>query len=60
MAEKRIDHMHYLPDMDILDSDMLEQVLTHHAAFRDEDYDSADVTAALANPHLEPRDFMAL
>ncbi|MBC3537260.1 2-iminoacetate synthase ThiH [Megasphaera hominis] len=60
MAEQRIDHMTYLPGMEVLDSDMLDQVLTYHDAFRNDDFTVRDVRRALAKPHLEPRDFMAL
>ena len=60
MAEQRIDHMTYLPGMEVLDSDMLDQVLTYHDAFRNDDFTVRDVRRALAKTHLEPRDFMAL
>ena len=60
MEEKRIDHMKYLPGMEVLDSDMLDQVLFYHGAFHDEDYTARDVQTALAKQHLEPNDFMAL
>ena len=35
--EKRIDHMTYLPGMEILDSDMLDQVVAIHDSFNNED-----------------------
>ena len=60
MEERRIDHMKYLPDMEIIDSTMLEDVLQYHDAFRNEDFTSKNVKKALAKTHLEPQDFMAL
>lgn len=60
MEEKRIDHMKYLPDMDIIDSHMLDDVLKYHDSFNNEDFTARDVKSALAKTHLEPRDFMAL
>jgi len=55
MEEKRIDHMKYLPDMEIIDSTMLEDVLQYHDAFRNEDFTSKNVKKALAKTHLELR-----
>lgn len=60
MEEKLLDHMKYLPGMDILESDMLDQVLAYHDAFNNDDFTTRDVERALAKTHLEPRDFMAL
>lgn len=60
MTEQRIDHMTYLPGMEVLDSNMLDEVTKYHDAFHDEDYTSQDVERALNKQHLEPRDFMAL
>lgn len=60
MTEQRIDHMTYLPGMEVLDSTMLDEVTKYHDAFRNEDYTSKDVERALNKQHLEPRDFMAL
>ena len=47
MEEKRIDHMTYLPGMEVLNSDMLDQVLSYHDSFCNEDFTSRDVEAAL-------------
>lgn len=60
MEQKRIDHMKYLPGMEVLDSDMLSQVLKYHDAFRNEDFTSKDVELALSKMRLDPHDFMAL
>ena len=58
--EKRIDHMTYLPGMEILDSDMLDQVVAIHDSFNNEDFTDKDVRMALSKERLDPRDFMAL
>ena len=58
MEQKRIDHMKYLPGMEVLDSDMLSQVLRYHDAFRDEDFTSKDVELALSKMRLDPHDFI--
>ena len=47
MTEQRIDHMTYLPGMEVLDSNMLDEVTKYHDAFHDEDYTSQDVERAL-------------
>jgi len=57
---KRIDHMKYLPGMEVLDSTMLEDVQSYRNAFRNDDYTAKDVQAALSKQRLEPKDFMAL
>lgn len=57
---ERHDHMCYLPDMDVIDSDMLPKVL---AAVNDYDYlsyNAADVEKALDAQTLTPTDFAAL
>ncbi len=58
---EKIDHMKYLPDMEILeDSDIGERVVS---AMNDYDYDrytAADVKKALAAEYLSPDDFGAL
>ena len=46
--EKRIDHMTYLPGMEILDSDMLDQVVAIHDSFHNEDFTDKDVRMALS------------
>lgn len=57
---ERHDHMCYLPDMDVIDSDMLTKVLT---AVNDYDYfgyTAVDVEKALEARALTPADFAAL
>ena len=56
----RTDHMAYLPDMEVIDSDVKDRVLE---AVREYDYDSftaADVERALSNETCSVRDFEAL
>ena len=55
-----IDHMKYLPGMEVIDSDMLDQVVAIHDSFNNDDFTEKDVRLALSKEHLDPRDFMAL
>ena len=57
---KLINHMKYLPGMEIIDSDMLDQVVAIHDSFNNDDFTEKDVRLALSKEHLDPRDFMAL
>ena len=57
---KLIDHMKYLPGMEVIDSDMLDQVVATHDSFHNDDFTEKDVRLALSKEHLDPRDFMAL
>ncbi len=61
MQEQRIDHMQYLPDMEILqDNSVMEQVLYLHQSYAEDDYTAADVQRALQRDTLQPEDFGAL
>ena len=61
MKKNRIDHMKYLPGMEVLEeSDVMEQVV---AAMQEYDYDkytAADVRRALAHDNRTLKDFQAL
>lgn len=57
---KLIDHMKYLPGMEVIDSDMLDQVVAIRNSFNNDDFNDKDVRLALSKEHLDPRDFMAL
>ena len=57
---KLIDHMKYLPGMEVIDSDLLDQVGAIHDSFNNDDFTEKDVRLALSKEHLDPRDFMAL
>lgn len=57
---KLIDHMKYLPGMEVIDSDMLDQVVAIRNSFNNDDFTDKDVRLALSKEHLDPRNFMAL
>lgn len=56
----RIDHMKYLPDMEVIDSDMLDKVISAMDAYDYSSFTADDVRAALSADVLSPRDFQAL
>ena len=55
-----LDHMTYLPDMEIIESDIMEEVLRIRDSYEAEDYTEADVLRALAQEQKSPADFAAL
>lgn len=58
--EHRIDHMTYLPDMEQIPSDMLEQVLAETKAYDYDSFTESDVKNALAKERRTLKDFQAL
>lgn len=46
--------------MEVIDSDMLDQVVAIRNSFNNDDFTDKDVRLALSKEHLDPRDFMAL
>lgn len=58
--EERIDHMKYLPDMEVIDSDLLEQVISAMNGYDYEKYTANDVRIALNHDNRTPEDFAAL
>lgn len=61
LEEKRIDHMTYLPDMEVLEnSDIMDQVIGRMEHYDYERYTEADVKAALAHRECTVEDFEAL
>lgn len=58
--EARIDHMAYLPDMEVLESDVAERVVSAMEQYNYETYTAADVFAALNKENRTPEDFGAL
>ena len=61
MEQQRIDHMKYLPDMEILeDSDIGEQVVSRMKAYDYNKYTADDVKRALDAEYLSTEDFGAL
>ena len=58
--ENRIDHMTYLPGMEVLDSDIPDQVIAAMDAYDYDGYTDADVKAALSHEVCTVEDFKAL
>lgn len=58
--KNRIDHMKYMPDMEVLDSDILDKVLNYVENYNYETYTEADVKRALSHERKTPEDFAAL
>lgn len=58
--KNRIDHMTYLPDMEVLESDIQKQVIEAMNAYDYTCYAEADVRRALAHDNRTPEDFGAL
>ena len=50
--ESRTDHMAYLPDMEVISSDLMEQVITKMNAYDYNLYTAADVEQALSREVL--------
>lgn len=60
MKENRIDHMTCLPGMEVLDSDIPEQVIAEMQRYDYDRYTQADVKAALLHETCSTEDFKAL
>lgn len=58
--KNRIDHMKYLPDMEVLESDVMDQVLSAAEQYDPEMFTAEDVRMALAHEYRTPEDFGAL
>ncbi|MEE1313056.1 MAG: 2-iminoacetate synthase ThiH [Lachnospiraceae bacterium] len=58
--KERIDHMSYLPGMEVLESEIPKQVLQAMEEYDYEKYTDKDVKRALQKEHLSPNDFGAL
>lgn len=58
--ENRIDHMSYLPDMEVIDSEIPAQVVAAMEAYDYNKYTDADVERALNRENRAPEDFAAL
>lgn len=59
MTQEKIDHMKYLPDMEVLDSNIDELVVDAMNGYDYEAYTEADVKRALADEICTPEDFAA-
>lgn len=58
--ENRISHMEYLPDMEVIDSDIVDTVITKMNEYDYHKYSGCDVLAALHKDRLGEEDFGAL
>lgn len=58
--EEKIDHMKYLPGMEVIESDIQEQVISRMNAYDYNRYTETDVKRALAAEYLSIEDFAAL
>ena len=58
--KNRIDHMKYLPDMEVLESDVMDQVLSATEQYDPDMFTAEDVRMALAHEYRTPEDFGAL
>ena len=56
----RTDHMAYLPDMEQIDSDIMEKVMAHMDSYDASLYTAKDVRRALESDHCTIEDFKAL
>ncbi len=56
----RADHMAYLPDMEQIDSDVMEKVMAHMNSYDASAYTAKDVRRALESDHCTIEDFKAL
>lgn len=60
MTEMRINHMEYLPDMEIVESDIRNQVISSMQTYDYNSYTAEDVRRALDHEIRTPEDFAAL
>ena len=60
LKKNRIDHMKYLSDMEVLDSDILDRVVNDMDSYDYDKYTAIDVKNALSHNRKTPEDFKAL
>ncbi|WP_138207161.1 2-iminoacetate synthase ThiH [Haloimpatiens lingqiaonensis] len=60
MIEQRINHMEYIPGMEVLESDVIEQVISRMGAYNYDQYTATDVRRALNHDSRTVEDFAAL
>ena len=58
--EQRVDHMKYMPGMEVLESNVMDQVISKMEAYDSEKYIAHDVLMALKKDVLDVEDFAAL
>lgn len=60
LKQNRTNHMQYLPDMEVIDSDILDKVVADMQSYDYDSYTAQDVQTALSHDHITPEDFRAL
>lgn len=60
LKKARINHMEYLPDMEVIDSDILDKVIYDMNNYNYEQYTAQDVQSALSHEYITPENFKAL
>lgn len=60
LKQNRTNHMQYLPDMEVIDSDILDKVVADMNSYDYDSYTAQDIQAALSHEHITPQDFRAL
>lgn len=60
MSEQRINHMEYIPGMEIIESDVMDKVISSMEAYDYNKYTAADVRRALNHDSRTVEDFAAL
>ena len=60
LKKNRIDHMKYLPDMEVLESEVMDQVVSMMQAYDYNKYTEQDVRRALEKENRGPEEFAAL
>ena len=60
LKKNRIDHMKYLPDMEVLESEVMDQVVSMMQAYDYSKYTEQDVRRALEKENRGPEEFAAL
>ena len=60
MENKRTNHMEYMPGMEIIESDIMDRVISAMENYDYNKYTAADVERALSKENLYPEDFAAL
>lgn len=60
LKENRTDYMKYLPDMEVIESNVMEQIIREMEQYDYSQYTRQDVLRALAHDYRTPEDFKAL
>ncbi|EHJ01176.1 thiazole biosynthesis protein ThiH [Clostridium sp. DL-VIII] len=60
MNKQRVNHMEYMPGMEVLESDVMDQVVSSMEAYDYDKYTAGDVRKALDNTYRTIEDFAAL